>query len=112
MTVEEIIAELSLTVVVGDKLEQPVSGGYVSDLLSNVMGQAGSGNIWVTMQGHQNVVAVSLLAGLAAVIIAGGVNPDATTVNKAKAEGVILLTTELSAFEVAGQLYKLGIRGS
>lgn len=112
MTVQEIISNLALTVIAGENFEQPVSGGYVSDLLSNVMGQAGSGNIWITMQGHQNVVAVSLLAGLAAVVIAGGVKPDEGAVNKAKAEGLIVLTTDLSSFEVAGRLYALGIRGN
>lgn len=112
MTVQEIISNLALTVITGENFEQPVSGGYVSDLLSNVMGHAGSGNIWITMQGHQNVVAVSLLAGLAAVIIAGGVKPDEAAVNKAKAEGLIVLTTHLSSFEVAGRLYALGIRGN
>ncbi len=112
MTVQEIISALALTVITGENFEQPVSGGYVSDLLSNVMGQAGSGNVWITMQGHQNVVAVSLLAGLAAVIIPGGVKPDEGAINKAKAEGLIVLTTELPAYEVVGQLYALGIRGA
>lgn len=112
MTVQEIISNLALIVIAGENFEQPVNGGYVSDLLSNVMGQAGAGNIWITMQGHQNVVAVSLLAGLSAVIIAGGVKPDEGAINKAKAEGLIVLTTDLSSFEVAGRLYALGIRGN
>jgi len=102
---------MPLAVIAGqDRLAAQVTGGYVSDLLSNVMAFAAPGNVWVTMQGHQNIVAVASLAGLAAVIVAGGVAPEPETVAKAKAEGVVLLTTDLPAFSVVGQLYQSGVR--
>lgn len=112
MTVQELVAQLPLKVAAGQSaLSTKVNGGYVSDLLSNVMGQAKAGDILVTMQGHRNIVAVAVLAGLAAVIVAGGVMPDKDTVSKADAEGITILTTELPAFEIVGRLYKLGIAG-
>ncbi len=102
---------MPLAVIAGqDRLAAQVTGGYVSDLLSNVMAFAAPGNVWVTMQGHQNIVAVASLADLAAVIVAGGVAPEPDTVAKAKAEGVVLLTTDLPAFSVVGQLYQSGVR--
>lgn len=110
VTIHDIMEKLPVKVISGDRFDATVTGGYVSDLLSNVMGQAVSGNIWITMQGHQNVVAVALLAGLAAIIVAGGAQPDATAVAKAKAEGLVIMVTELSAYEVAGKLYQLGIQ--
>lgn len=112
MTVQELTNTLPLTVVSGQaNLAKEISGGYASDLLSNVMGQARTGNIWVTMQGHQNIVAVASLAGLAAVIVAGGVEPDKDAVRKAGTEEVVVLRTNLTAFEVVGRLYQLGIVG-
>lgn len=110
MLMAEVIKELELTSVAttGD-LNMPVSGGYVSDLLSHVMGQAKAGQIWITMQGHQNIVAVASLMGLAAVIVAGGIEPEEQTVTKAAEQEVILCKTALSTYEVAGRLYKLGI---
>lgn len=110
MLMAEVIKELELTSVAttGD-LNLPVSGGYVSDLLSHVMGQAKAGHIWITMQGHQNIVAVASLVGLAAVIVAGGIEPEEQTVTKAAEQEVILCKTALSTYEVAGRLYKLGI---
>jgi len=112
LTVADIVKSLPLTVAAGhDGLAAEVTGGYVSDLLSNVMGFAAAGNVWVTMQGHQNIVAVASLAGLAAIVVAGGVVPEAETVDKAKSEGVVLLTTDLPAFAVVGQLYQNGVRG-
>ncbi|MBP2662843.1 MAG: hypothetical protein H6Q71_791 [Firmicutes bacterium] len=112
MTIQEIVKALSLKVIAGQSnLDKVVSGGYASDLLSNVMGQANAGNIWVTMQGHQNIVAVALLAGLTAIVIAGGVEPDPEAVRKAETEEIVMLTTTLSAYEVVGRLYQLGITG-
>jgi len=112
MNVRDVVASLPVTVATGQEvLNNPVTGGYASDLLSNVMGQATAGNIWVTMQGHQNIVAVASLAGLAAIVIAGGAEPAPETLKKADQEGIVILITSLSAFEVVGRLYQLGIRG-
>jgi predicted transcriptional regulator len=112
VNVQELAKALPLQVVAGQSnLNKQINGGYTSDLLSNVMGQARAGNVWVTMQGHQNIVAVASLAGLTAVIITGGVEPEKDAVRKAETEGVILLTTTLPSFEVVGRLYQLGITG-
>jgi predicted transcriptional regulator len=112
MIVRDIVSGLSLSVLAGrDYLDRIITGGYTSDLLSNVMGNAAQGNIWVTMQGHQNVVAVASLAGLAAVILAGGVEPDEDALIKAQSQEVVLLSTTLSSFEVVGRIYTMGIKG-
>ena len=75
------------------------SGGVCSDLLSYVMANAKEGNIWVTIQTHQNTVAVAKLLGLAAIVVAGGVGPEAATLAKAESEGVVILQTSDSAFD-------------
>ena len=112
MTLREMIGKLELTVVAETgALDETVSGGYVSDLLSHVMGQAKAGQIWVTMQGHQNIVAVASLVGLSAVIVAGGVEPEEQTVVKARDQEVVLCKTNLSTYEVVGRLYNLEFQG-
>ena len=112
MTLREMIGKLELTVVAETgALDETVSGGYVSDLLSHVMGQAKAGQIWITMQGHQNIVAVASLVGLSAVIVAGGVEPEEQTVVKARDQEVVLCKTNLSTYEVAGRLYNLELQG-
>lgn len=112
MKVKELIDELELKLlnkdVSEDALYADVEGGYVSDLLSNVMGQAEPGMVWVTMQGHQNVAAVASLIGLSAVIVAGDAPVAADTMHKAELNDVVILTTTKSAFEVVGRLYQLG----
>jgi hypothetical protein len=88
-----------------------VTEGYVSDLLSDVLANAREGAVLVTVLAHMNVIAVAVHAGLAAVIFAGGRSPDNLVLDKAVQEGVSLFVSDNSAFEIAGRLYNLGIRG-
>ena len=110
MLMTEVIKELELTVLAdtGD-MNLPVSGGYASDLLSHVMGQAQAGQVWITMQGHQNIIAVASLVGLAAVVVAGGIEPEQQTIVKAKEQEVILCKTSLSVYVASGRLYRLSL---
>ena len=88
-----------------------VTGVYCSDLLSNVMGQAKPGMLWLTMQAHPNIVAVASLLGLAGVVLTGGVQPESDTVVKAEKEEIPLFSASVSSFEAAGRLYQKGLRG-
>ncbi len=110
MKVREIMEALNLKLLTGEAaLDGEVKGGYASDLLSNVMGQAQPEMIWVTMQGHQNVAAVASLIGLAAVIVAGDAPVAEDTLKKAELNDVVIFTTPAPAFEVIGKLYALGV---
>ncbi|MDR1680615.1 MAG: serine kinase [Prevotellaceae bacterium] len=113
MKVSELVALLQLTVYGGAQgLEAPVRGGYASDLLSDVMGSAGAGQVWITLQTHKNTMAVASLKELAAIVLVKGFKPDADTLAQADAEGIALLGTDRDAFETAGRLYRLlGDRG-
>lgn len=90
-------------------MEVEVTGGYISDLLSNAMAQAGAGAIWITMQGHQNIIAVASLVGMSGIIVVGGAAVDPETIHRAQLENVPLLRTESSAFVIAGRLHACGL---
>ncbi|PKO23527.1 MAG: serine kinase [Chloroflexi bacterium HGW-Chloroflexi-1] len=110
MKLEEISRRLSLEVQTGaGKLDAEVTGGYACDLLSYVMANAKEGNVWVTIQSHPNIVAVASLLNLAGVVITEGGKPEPVTVAKAEKEGVPILTTDRTTFEIAGRLYQLGV---
>jgi hypothetical protein len=111
MNLEEICRQLSLDIQTAKgKLNTQVTGGYASDLLSWVMARAQAGSLWITIQAHPNIVAVASLIGLAGIIIAEGVVPEPATLEKAEQEGIPILTTSLTMYDVAGRLYELGIR--
>ncbi|HSW10182.1 MAG TPA: serine kinase [Bacillota bacterium] len=109
MTLERIIEELGLKRLTppGTGEQREVRWGYCSDLLSDVMAHAQSGDVWITLQTHQNIVAVAMMTDVAGVIFPRGLPPDADTLEKATAEAVPLLSSERTAFELAGRLYAL-----
>jgi len=91
----------------GNRLGREVSGGYVGDLLSDVMANSRKDDVWITCQSHQNIVAVSVLKEHAGIILVLGKEPDKDTLEKASREGIPLLVTKLSGFEAAGRIYNL-----
>ncbi|MBI9020580.1 MAG: iron-sulfur binding hydrogenase [Verrucomicrobia bacterium] len=58
--------------------EPEISGGYTSDLLSDVMANLKEGDALITIQAHKNTIAVAALMGASAVIFCHGrvVSPD------------------------------------
>jgi predicted transcriptional regulator len=108
MTVEEISSKLSLKVLGGNGgIQNQVTGGYTSDLLSDVMGFVQDGNIWITLQTHKNVMAIASLREVSAVILVKGFQPEADMLEKANEENIPVLSTDLQAFEISGRLYQL-----
>jgi hypothetical protein len=88
-----------------------VCGGYASDLLSDVMANSTKGDLWVTMQKHVNTIAVATLNELAAIVLVNGREPEEATIQRAEQERVPVISTGLTAFDVAGILYGFGVRG-
>lgn len=110
MKLKEIIEKLELSVRCGENnLDRDVTGGCASDMLSNVIAYSKKGDVWVTIQIHANIVAVSVLKELAAIIIVQGREPADDTIQKAKEENVPILVSKLSAYAVAGKMYELGV---
>ena len=108
MTVKDLIEKMNLTVFCGEQnLDREIRGGYVSDLLSDVMGFAQEGHVWVTLQTHKNVIAIASLKELACVVLVKGNQPDEDMLEQAKEEEIPVLGTTEQTFEVAGQIYKL-----
>ncbi len=108
MNLNTIIKKLQLNVLSGqENLSIDVSSGYTSDLLSDVIANSKEKNLWITLQIHQNIIAVAKLKDLAGIIIVNNREPNEDTIEKAKEEKVPLLCTSLMAFEVSGKLYTL-----
>ncbi|MBE0664142.1 MAG: serine kinase [Bacteroidales bacterium] len=106
--VNEIIEALNLEVLSGEKgLDRIITGGYVCDLLSDVMGNSKEGQIWITLQTHKNVMAIASLRDLAAVVLINGFKPDADTAAQSEIGNIPILGTKAPAFEIAGRLHEL-----
>ena len=112
MTVQdvmELIEAKDMTPEAGKETE--VSCGYTCDLLSWVMAHGAAGMAWVTVQTHMNVIAVASLMEMAAVIIPEGIEMEAPSLEKAQDEGINVLQTPLTAYEICARLAAKGLPG-
>jgi predicted transcriptional regulator len=110
MLVNDLVEKFDLSIAAGEKgLDRQVMDGYCGDLLSEVMGNAPAGCAWLTVQGHQNIVAVAVLREMAAIIITGGQEPDEETIAKANQEGIPILLWPNSSFRLAGHIFSAGV---
>jgi len=111
MKLQEIIDSLSLKVEnPSADLSREVTGAYVSDMMSDVMGNAKDGFLWITIQVHLNIIAVASLKNLSGIILVNNRVPAEDTLKKAIEENIPIMTTPLSAFDLVGRLYGLGLR--
>lgn len=108
MKIRELAELLNLRVVSGTGgLDREITGGYVSDLLSDVIGNAKEGNLWITLQSHHNIIAVASLKDLSGVIVVKGNKPSEETIKKSNEENIPVLSTEEDTFSIAGVIYDL-----
>ena len=83
--------------------------GYTCDLLSWVMAHGKAGMAWVTVQTHMNVIAVASLMEMAAVILPEGIQMEAASLDKACEEGVTVLQSPLTAYELCARMAQAGL---
>lgn len=108
MKVKELVEQLNLQVFCGEEnMDNEIKGGYASDLLSDVMGFAREGHVWITLQTHKNVIAIASLKELAAIVLVKGNQPEPDMLEQAKEEGIPVLGTTEQTFETVGRIYAM-----
>ena len=113
MVVNDIVNKLDLKIFNKNaNLSLEVTGGFVGDLLSHVMGNSDEGQVWVTVQTHKNVLAIASLNDLSAIILIDNQLPDPKMLEAAEEEGIPVLGCDKSAFELGGKLFELLETGS
>jgi hypothetical protein len=109
MTLSELISCIEARVLVQPENDPVIECGYTCDLLSWVMAHGAPGMAWVTVQTHMNVIAVAVLSEMACVILPEGIEMEQESLDKARAEGMAVLSSPLSAYEICGRLYAKGV---
>ena len=111
MTVKELAGLINAKVLTDELENDPViKCGYACDLLSWVMAHGEEGMAWVTVQTHMNVIAVAVLAEMACVVYPENIQIEEACLNKAISEGLHVLKSPLTAYEICGILYSAGIK--
>lgn len=110
MTTQDLIEKIGLKPL--SKFEhRDVDGVFVSDMLSDVMAGAKSGNLWLTIQTHKSIVPAANLVDVSAVVITSGKDVPRDTVDLASKYNIAILSSDLPTFELVGKLYGLGLGG-
>lgn len=107
MKISDLCKVLGLTPHALPAPEREITGVYIGDLLSWVMGRAKEGNVWITIMSNQNCIAVATLSDVSAILLAEGVVPDAQLCALAMTKGINLLSCQEPAYEAAVRLSAL-----
>ena len=81
--------------------DREISGVYIGDLLSWVMGRAESGDAWITIMSNINILAVASLADTSCIIVAEGVKLSEEVINTARDKEINILYSEFGIYDTA-----------
>ncbi|KUO76641.1 MAG: AraC family transcriptional regulator [Clostridia bacterium BRH_c25] len=110
MRVRDASEKIGLKLLAGSSgIDKELTGAYICDLLSWVMSHGNKGDAWITVQTHSNIIAVAVLLELGCIIVPEGIEVEEETLRKAEDEGIPVFQSSLSAYELAKELYKMGI---
>ena len=103
----EALKEHGFSAVALPEPEREITGVYIGDLLSWVMGRAKSGDAWITIMSNINVLAVAALSDTSCVIAAEGVEIAEDIAKSADQKGINILSFSGSAYDAAVLLNEL-----
>ena len=107
MKTSELAKTLGLKLITSDGYnDREVTGCYIGDLLSWVMGRAQPGDAWITIMSNINIAAVASLADVSCIILAEGVAPDDGVIEKADSQEIIIFGSDKTAYELASGISK------
>ena len=109
MKITDLSEKLGCEIVSGNENDNNISldNVYIGDLLSVVMSKAKEKSIWITIQTHLNIMAVSELLDIACVIVVEGMEVEAQTMAKSNELQIPILKTKASAYDIACKLHSL-----
>lgn len=110
MKIQDIMERFDFEKIVAANSDRAISGGYTSDLLSDVMANAQEGQVLITIQAHKNSIAVATLIGMPAIIICNNRPIPDDMIETAEKESIALFRSQKNQFEVSGILYKEFVR--
>ncbi len=106
MTVKDLTNHGFLPITLPEP-DREITGVYIGDLLSWVMGRADSGDAWLTIMSNLNILAVASLADVACIVVTENVELEESIVSSATEKGINILSFKESTYSAATSLYKL-----
>ena len=109
MTVKDVAEQLNFSLLAGgsEQTGQTVSGCYIGDLLSWVMARALEGNVWITVMGNVNAIAVASLTDCACIVLAESAALDEDARLRADQQGIPVYSSSENSYHIAVALSRL-----
>ena len=104
MKVSDSKAKTAYEPVVDVNQDGEIKAGYTGDLLSDVMANAPSDSVLVTIQAHKNTIAVATLAGIKAIVICNKRKVPDDMAETAEKEGIAVYATHKDQFTVSAEI--------
>ncbi|WP_322200367.1 DRTGG domain-containing protein [Acutalibacter intestini] len=89
-----------------DGQENKMDGCYIGDLLSWVMGRAQAGNVWLTVMGNLNAIAVAALADVAGIVLCEDAALDQDAQKRADMQGIPVYACAENLYQTAIKVYE------
>ena len=87
-----------------------ITSAIACDMLSVVMANGKAKGAFVTIQSSMNTIAVASLLDMGCIILARNTNMENKVIEKAKEEGIPVIKSPLTTFEICGILYGSGLK--
>ena len=102
MKIHELAEKCEWRLLAGEKgKDRDINGCYAGDLLSWVMGRAREDNVWLTVMGNVNAVAVATLTDCCGIVLTEGAALDADAKARAEQQGVAIYSTAENTYDTA-----------
>ena len=107
MKIKDLVEKLNLKVLTAYDEDRDITGCYSGDLLSWVMSRAKEGDVWLTVMGNINAVAVAVLTDCACIVLTENAALDDEAKAKAEMQGVCFLQSDKNAYELSVEISKI-----
>ncbi|KKM28039.1 hypothetical protein LCGC14_1568700 [marine sediment metagenome] len=113
MNLAKIKEILKADLIVGSSLEREIKVICACDLMSDVLTCVGtrSHSLLLTNLIHPQAVRTAEIAEIPVICFVRGKEPQDLTMDLAKKNGIVLLSTSFSLYEASGRLYKEELSG-
>lgn len=107
MKISDLETKLGYQCLQPDYEDRPVTEGYTSDLLSDVMGNCPDEAFFITIQAHKNTIAVASLKDTPAIILANNREAPADMIEAAREEEIAIFKTADNQFTASWKIHQV-----
>jgi len=113
MTIGEVRDILGAEVLTGaDRMDEEVDSGFGADLMSDVLAFVKDRTVLITGLINPHVIRTSEMLDISCIVFSRGKKPGDDILEEAAENGITVLATKMTTYNVCGELYTHGLPGT